>query len=367
MTEDTSLDFELLSDYLAGVASPAQRAVVEAWIGEASDRQAWVARAQSVWRANDVDAVPPLDFRAFRAELGRRTGISALEGPVAAEKTTEKTSVQPAVVGLQSDTARASMTPPAQGSRTGRWAQQPRRMAITLTAAAIAGCLMLGAAWQAGIARANRALGAYQSVYTTANGERATVRLPDGSTALLSVGSRLEVPADFAVGNRTISLTGEAYFTVNHQAKSPFTVVAGVSTTRVLGTRFVVRHYPTDTAALIAVEDGRVAVGRAVLAAQQEISVSEHGASSVATASRSRFALNRGVLMLDSRPLRDVIPDLNRWFNADVRIADPELQTRELVGEYGAGTVANLAEILELTFNVHVVRSGRTLTLYSRS
>ena len=51
------------------------------------------------------------------------------------------------------------------------------------------------------------------STYTTLSGERANIMLPDGSTVALNVASRLEVPVDYAAGNHTLHLVGEALFT----------------------------------------------------------------------------------------------------------------------------------------------------------
>jgi ferric-dicitrate binding protein FerR (iron transport regulator) len=202
------------------------------------------------------------------------------------------------------------------------------------------------------------------STYATGNGQRATISLPDGSTVVLNVASRLDVPSDYANGNHALRLTGEGLFTVAHHRGVPFTVTAGQTTTRVLGTSFVVRRYAQDTAVIVAVKDGKVAVGSAIATAQRMITVGANGIARVQDVDPARFTFANGVLTLGVRSLSDAIPELNRWYDADIRLADPAIGAQRIKGSFTAGSLADLADILTLTFDVRVVRDGNVLTLY---
>jgi ferric-dicitrate binding protein FerR (iron transport regulator) len=203
-------------------------------------------------------------------------------------------------------------------------------------------------------------------VYATHNGQRADITLPDGSKAFLNVASQLEVPTDFAAGNRTLRLRGEALFSVAHQHGTPFTVVAGPATVRVLGTSFVVRHYATDSVTTVAVRDGRIGVGSAIVAADQEVTVSHQGMTPVSPAAPSHFTFAAGVLTLDGIPLKDAIVELDRWYDADIRLADPALGAHVVQMTAAAGSLADVATMLAFTFDARVVRNGRVITLYSK-
>jgi ferric-dicitrate binding protein FerR (iron transport regulator) len=203
-------------------------------------------------------------------------------------------------------------------------------------------------------------------VYTTARGERGTVTLPDGSTVILNVASRLEVPADYGVGDRTVKLYGEGLFTIAHRAHAPFTVLAGTSVTRVLGTRFMVRHYSTDSLVTVAVRDGKVAVQSVVVSADQEVHVRDRHISAVQPANPGQFTFATGILTLDNMPLAQAIPELERWYNVDIQCSNDVLTGRRVKGRFVAGSLSDLTEILEWTFNLRVVRDGRVLTLYPR-
>lgn len=205
------------------------------------------------------------------------------------------------------------------------------------------------------------------STYTTKNGERATVTLPDGSSVMLNVGSKVQIPTNYSSGNRMVYLVGEAYFTVNHHEGSPFTVVSGPSITKVLGTKFAVRHYSSDTAAHITVEDGKVSVGSKILTAGQQVSVSHEllGAVEPANYARLGFASNR--LMIDGMPLASAIVELNRWYDADIQIGDQSLIGRRVFGVFQSGSLTDLEMMLEWAFDLRVERIGRILTLYPKS
>ncbi len=208
--------------------------------------------------------------------------------------------------------------------------------------------------------------GRLSSTYATGNGENATITLPDGSVVQLNVASRVDVPADFAMGNRTIRLVGEAVFSVTHHSGSPFTVIAGPSTTRVLGTNFLVRFYPTDTIATVAVRDGKVAVASTILTASQQTSVSAYGVSAVRPMDPSVFAFEWETLVLKRTRLRDAIVELNRWYDADIRLTDLALGNEWIEGEFVKGSLSDLTEQFASSFGVKVVRDGKTVTLSRR-
>jgi ferric-dicitrate binding protein FerR (iron transport regulator) len=231
--------------------------------------------------------------------------------------------------------------------------------------AVLGACLVVTLWWAKDhFTHAGRQTSTHVSVYTTGNGQQATITLSDGTTVLLNVASQLSVPVDYDHGNRTVRLQGEAFFKVNHQRNAPLTVIAGPSTTRVLGTSFLVRHYATDTAATVAVRDGKVSVGPAVLTAMRQVMVGTHGVNAVQPAQPAQFSFVSGVLTFNDTPLPEAIPQLDRWYNADIRLGTPELAQRRIVGGFKAGSLTDLVSALELMFNVQIVRDGHVLTLY---
>lgn len=78
-------------------------------------------------------------------------------------------------------------------------------------------------------------------------GERASVTLPDGTKVYLNAKSTLSYPASFSLNERTVQLTGEAYFEVKHDADAPFIVKTAEIQIKVLGTTFNLYAYPDDS------------------------------------------------------------------------------------------------------------------------
>jgi transmembrane sensor len=92
---------------------------------------------------------------------------------------------------------------------------------------------------------------------TAAN--RKVIHLPDGSMVILNKHSMLEYRAGNA---REVVLHGEAYFDIVQRPERPFEVYTGKIVTRVLGTAFNIKAYPTEGSIEVTVDHGKVQVLR---------------------------------------------------------------------------------------------------------
>ncbi len=159
--------------------------VLRYWLGEVSpDERATVER----WFAEHPDARPRYNQLRQGLQAG---GWTAWTPQTIADRT---------ITILQATGGLATPTPKA------RTARRPV-LSIQSLIAGIASVALFAFGWHA-LDRHEatpRIVGG--SVYTTANGERATITLADQSTVTLSVGSRLEIPADYAAGHRTLRRT----------------------------------------------------------------------------------------------------------------------------------------------------------------
>ena len=72
------------------------------------------------------------------------------------------------------------------------------------------------------------------------------ITLVDGSKVWLNAGSALTYPVAFMGNERKVSVTGEAYFEVMHDASKPFIVHDGSMDVKVLGTHFNVNAFEDD-------------------------------------------------------------------------------------------------------------------------
>lgn len=205
--------------------------------------------------------------------------------------------------------------------------------------------------------------------YRTTVGQRARVTLPDNSTIVLGPNSRVRYSSTFGTSNnRTIMLEGQGLFTVTHVLGTPFVVqTAGVST-RVLGTSFLVRRYAADTALQVVVAQGKVMVGQSVLGAgdiatargAHDISVSRGNAIS------EQLAWTEGRLDFTVTPLRDVLPELQRWYGVTVTVADPALLERPVTTTLDIETMARALDLVAFAVGGRVEVRGQHAVIFSR-
>ncbi len=87
-----------------------------------------------------------------------------------------------------------------------------------------------------------------------------SVKLPDGSKAILKPNSRLSYQKSFEGNFREVYLAGEAFFEVTKNPKKPFMVYANGLVTKVLGTSFSVKAFESDKEVIVNVKTGKVSV-----------------------------------------------------------------------------------------------------------
>ena len=93
------------------------------------------------------------------------------------------------------------------------------------------------------------------------NKENRVIFLPDGSKVILSAGSKLNYPSSFdGLERREVTLLGEGYFDIRHDASKPFVVHSGKLETVVLGTAFNIKAINGQDNITVTVRRGKVKV-----------------------------------------------------------------------------------------------------------
>ncbi|HVZ77062.1 MAG TPA: FecR domain-containing protein, partial [Gemmatimonadaceae bacterium] len=210
----------------------------------------------------------------------------------------------------------------------------------------------------------------------TARGQRAEIRLDDGTRVILGVASRLEIPGAYGVSSRDLYLDGTAYFEVVHDTTRPFVVHTRNAVAQDVGTRFVVRDYGNANGTLVAVTDGSVSLrasgvrrGGEVLVTRDHLGELAAGARvpSVSAADLSRYtAWMRGELEFHDAPLTEVVAELERWYNVDLAIGDASLKRVPLSASFAAESFADALSVITTVLPVRAVRAGHRVTLYRR-
>ncbi|MCG8306186.1 MAG: FecR domain-containing protein [Cytophagales bacterium] len=91
-------------------------------------------------------------------------------------------------------------------------------------------------------------------------GQKSHIRLPDGSEVWLNSGSGISFPKYFSSSIREVSMTGEGFFEVVHDAKRPFIVSTPNFKTEVLGTSFNIMAYKDEALHKVSLVSGKIKV-----------------------------------------------------------------------------------------------------------
>ncbi len=361
------MPYAVLRRYVTGASEPAERRRVEAWAAASAARRAYLGALGRAWERGEREIA---DSERSAANAAWAALSPKLDVPADASPPYEAPWEQPAVK------VSVRRQQPAR-ILTGAFDLRRRRSAIPAVAAA---ALLAATGTYLLQQRAHPVPVAQRPApmreVATGAGQRAEVRLGDGSTVTLGVKSRLRFPADFGAGRRELELEGAAYFVVVHDTTRPFVVHAAGSKTVDVGTAFVLRAYPADHHVQVVVTDGSVALG-----------ADRPGAAPPALLTKGRLgrliaggtvpvvrtvdptaytAWLRGQLTFDNTPLSEVAAELGRWYDVDVQLADTSLARETFTATFHADSFSEAIRTLTTVLHLRADRQGKTVVLHRR-
>lgn len=163
-------------------------------------------------------------------------------------------------------------------------------------------------------------------------GSRIHFTLPDGTRGYLNGGSSLQYPSRFR-DERSVNLTGEAYFEVTKSKRNPFRVQTEFADVVVTGTKFDVCAYHSDQEVVTTLEEGQVRVINKKMNTSSALSPGEQSRINVSSGEMSRSRVNtrlftswkEEMLRFDNAPFADVVKKLERWYGVRITL-DKQLQ-----------------------------------------
>ncbi|MCW2272263.1 iron dicitrate transport regulator FecR [Pseudomonas sp. MYb187] len=172
--------------------------------------------------------------------------------------------------------------------------------------------------------------------YHTAVGQQQRITLADGSHVLLNSGSALSV--DFTDGQRRVLLkAGEALFEPASDPR-PFVVDAGGEPVQGSGAVFSVRRNGGGNRVVIA--QGEAQVGDRLLQATPD--------------ARALTAWQRGKLIFNGKPLREVLAELERYQHGRIVLSDQQLGAMQVSGVFDLDDPQGLLRTLEQRYALKV-------------
>lgn len=216
-----------------------------------------------------------------------------------------------------------------------------------------------------------------ETSYETVAGEMRTVALADGSSATLSSGSAIDVRLGYR--DRRIGLRrGEAFFSVAHDTRRPFLVIAGGRRAVAVGTRFAVRRDPDETR--IVVTEGVVRLEALAPRDGSPVPSALLTAGSIATAHGSNVLVRAGsmadaerilswrsgYLTFHDTSLETAVAEFNRYGSQRLVIGDAAIGLVRIGGNFRWSNSEAFVRLLESGFNIRVERLPDRIVLHSR-
>ncbi|MCU1731691.1 FecR domain-containing protein [Pseudomonas sp. 20P_3.2_Bac4] len=182
--------------------------------------------------------------------------------------------------------------------------------------------------------------------YHTSTGERRTITLEDGSKVTLNSASALSV--NFSGERRTVSLkAGEALFEPAADPR-PFVVDSGAEAVQGSDAVFSVR---------------RQGSGNSVVVSRGEAQVGERRVA-VSPDAQAQTAWQRGKLIFNGRPLREVIAELERYQHGRILISDSQVGALQVSGVFDLNDPHALLRTLEQRYALKVTYLPWLAVLY---
>ena len=347
MTDD--IDWTRLARYFAGECAPDEAEETRRWIEADPERRRAAEEARAAWSAAGSPTTAWNTSAAWRGLAARLHSRERRGGPALVH---------------------AAWPPESRG----RWSRAAPGVAIAAAAVLMAAIGLRWSGLSIGPARTAPAAAPLREVRVPL-GQRARFQLSDGTRVLLAPGSVLRYDTtSFGESVRELWLDGQAHFTVTDDPRHPFIVRTSRTVTEDLGTEFVITDYATDLASQVVVASGTVVV-RSLAADTSRPATLLRGGELMRLDPAGRVSVRRevdlrpvlawteGRLVFADTPVGEVVTQLNRWYDSNVRLGDPSLSAHSFTGNYLSESEATVVRELAAAIGAMVERRGNVVVL----
>jgi ferric-dicitrate binding protein FerR (iron transport regulator) len=153
---------------------------------------------------------------------------------------------------------------------------------------------------------------------STPVGGQFRITLSDGTNVWLNAASTLKFPSSFVGQERSVEITGEAYFEVARDKARRFKVNFNGNSVEVLGTHFNILAYPDEARSKVTLLEGSVAVsnasGRHLLKPGMQALIGNTITTGPANVEEA-VAWKNGLFIFDNEDIYSIMRKLSRWYN----------------------------------------------------
>lgn len=201
----------------------------------------------------------------------------------------------------------------------------------------------------------NNSTTSYNTLATPRGGQFKLI-LPDKTSVWLNAESTLKFPTVFSGKTRIVELTGEAYFEVAKNAKMPFKVISGTTTTEVLGTHFNINAYKNESLTKTTLLEGSVKVSNtkdSILLNPNQQAITTSTSQKIEISKEidvdEVVAWKNGKFQFNNTDLQSIMRQLARWYDVEI-VYEGAIPKRAFTGKISRDvTATQVLKILELS------------------
>jgi transmembrane sensor len=202
----------------------------------------------------------------------------------------------------------------------------------------------------------------------TPRGRQYQLVLQDGTKVWLNAASSIKFPVAFIGNERTVEITGEAYFEVARNREKPFHVTCNGSVIEVLGTHFNVNAYADEETMNTTLLEGSVRIVKG----SSEKTIKPGEQAQIGSDGNLRTALNVNVdevvawknnaFLFDNTDVKKLMRQLSRWYNVDIVFKGATEEPLSFNGSISrASNLSIVLKMLESTGDVKFTIDGNKL------
>jgi transmembrane sensor len=208
------------------------------------------------------------------------------------------------------------------------------------------------------------------------NGAKSMITLTDGTRIWLNSESKIKYPKSFQDDERTVYLTGEAFFKVAPDPEKPFYIHLNKAKIRVIGTSFNVKAYEEDDHVETSVVSGKVAFipnlhkaegpDTVFLTRNNKVTYTNSSGdiiTEITNTNDDKEWIN-GKLIFKSESLESISRQLERNFGKKILFKDNKLKQYKFTGSFDESSLNEILYYLSLSKPFKYTSTDSTLIIY---
>ena len=201
---------------------------------------------------------------------------------------------------------------------------------------------------------------------TNNSGNKFTLQLADGTDVYLDARSSITYPTAFTGKERQVSVTGQAYFKVKHNAGQPFFVTAKNETVEDIGTEFNINAYDEESVLKTTLVEGSVKINHTlILQPGEQAQYGDNELKAVPADIEAVTAWLQGKMVFHHEPLESILTKVSRIYDVKIIWLDEALKKHKFGGSVSrTKQLATVLNFFRNTGEVDFLVEGKTVKVF---